>query len=82
MNQNAPTVTPGAALKSFRGKQELSRRQLANSLGVDRMTVWRWEEDKRRIDDDILPRVVEYTGIPASTLRPDLARLLAPAPAQ
>lgn len=75
--QQTTTPTPGQALKAFRHAQKLSRKQIAEAFGVERMTVWRWEADVRKIEDAKLPKVVEFTGIPASTLRPDLARLLA-----
>lgn len=68
------------ALKSpliaHRKKNDLSRRELAKAIGVERMTVYRWEKGTRRIDDDVLPKVVEVTGIPAAELRPDLALLM------
>lgn len=69
--------TPGQALKGFRLARGMSRKQLASEVSVTRMAIWRWEADERKIDDDKLLRVVEVTGIPATVLRPDLARLMA-----
>ena len=39
------------------------------------MTVFRWEKGIRKIDDDKLPVVAEFTGLAPSVLRPDLAAL-------
>jgi transcriptional regulator with XRE-family HTH domain len=69
--------SPAEALKEFREKHGLSRKDLAEKIEVERMTVWRWEAGKRRIDADKVPLLVSVTGIPATTWRPDLARLLA-----
>ena len=48
-------------------------------LGVNRLTILRWEGGERRIDPDKLSDVTKKTGIPAAELRPDLAELMAPA---
>lgn len=66
---------PKHPLETFRSAREMSRPELAGLLGVSAPTVHRWESGARKIDTDILPRVVEVTGIPASLLRPDLAEL-------
>lgn len=65
-------------LKVFREKQEppLSQQGLADLLGVDRVTVARWETGARKVDAELLPNVATRTGIPRSELRPDLAALL------
>jgi len=60
------------ALKSYRERMNLSRGALAESLGVTRMTVWRWENGARRIDDSIIGKIVSLTGLPVHELRPDL----------
>jgi transcriptional regulator with XRE-family HTH domain len=66
-------------LKAFRDRQTptLSQKGLAELIGVARETVARWESGARRVDDELLPVVVERTGIPATELRPDLVKLLA-----
>lgn len=64
-------------LVAYRNEHKLSQEALAERLEVARMTVWRWEAGERQIDPEILPRVVERTGIPARSLRPDLADLMA-----
>ncbi len=64
-------------LRKFRDARDprLSRDELASLLGVSAPTIHRWESGVRKIDVDLLERVVAVTGIPASQLRPDLARL-------
>lgn len=54
----------------------LTQEALGRELGVTGITVSRWETKKRKIDDDLLPRVSEHTGIAPEILRPDLARLM------
>ena len=65
-------------LRAFRESREppLSQEQLADFLGVSRVTVTRWELGTRRIDHEKLPSVAEKTGIAPAVLRPDLARLM------
>lgn len=65
-------------LKTFREKQSppLSKAQLADLLGVARLTVHRWETGKRRINGDLVGTVSEKTGIPKRELRPDLVELI------
>lgn len=65
-------------LKTFRERHDppLSQQQLAEELNVARETVTRWETGARKIDDEILPKVAEFTGIHPGRLRPDLAALL------
>lgn len=64
-------------LVAFRKERKLTQKALAALLEVARETVARWETG-RKIDDDLLPRVAERTGISRGNLRPDLAALLAP----
>jgi transcriptional regulator with XRE-family HTH domain len=65
-------------LKAYREAQSppLSQAALAKQLGVDRVTVARWEIGKRRIDTSSLPEISAKTGIPAKELRPDIAELM------
>lgn len=67
---------PLAQYRFDNGRQ--SQEELAKALDVSGVTVSRWETGARKIDETILPRVVEHTGIPAALLRPDLAELMAP----
>ncbi len=63
-------------LKKYRTDRGLTQDALAKELGVDPITVSRWETGARKIDDSLLPAVSEKTGIPRVELRPDLAELL------
>lgn len=64
-------------LKDFRDKQvpRLTQKQLAVLLGVTRTTIARWETGAHKLDEDLVPKVSEKTGIAPEELRPDLARL-------
>ena len=62
-------------LVTYRKQHALTQKGLAAYLEVARETVARWETG-RRIDDELLPKVSERTGIPRGALRPDLAKLL------
>jgi transcriptional regulator with XRE-family HTH domain len=61
-------------LRKYRQDHEMTRAQLADKLGVGRPTVFRWESGTRKIDESLLPRITERTGIPAKELRPDLLK--------
>ena len=65
-------------LKTYRDSQNprLSQDDFAKMVPVSRPTVHRWETGARKIDEDLLPRIVEITGIPAKELRPDLEERL------
>jgi transcriptional regulator with XRE-family HTH domain len=63
-------------LKVWREANGLTQEALGRELGVTDVTISRWETGVRRIDDDLLAKVSERTGIAKSELRPDLARLL------
>lgn len=62
-------------IRQFRERQvpPLSQEDLADQIGVDRVTVARWESGDRKPDPTLLAKIVEITGIPARDLRPDLA---------
>lgn len=65
-------------LKDHRLSKEPRQSQaaLAKQLGVSRLTVVRWENGKRQIDERLLADVEQKTGIPAKELRPDLVEKL------
>lgn len=68
---------PLTVLKEFRDSRGLTQAALGKELGgISDVTISRWETGERRIDDDLLPRVAEYTQLPRASLRPDLVLLL------
>lgn len=72
-----PTHSPLKVLTDFRKDHRLTQAALGRALGgISDVTVSRWETGERRIDEDLLPRVIKFTKIPAGKLRPDLAALL------
>ena len=74
---DGPSLAPDVVhpLAAYRKRRGLTQRALAAELDVARETVARWETG-RKIDDDLLPKVSDRTGIPRGMLRPDLAKLL------
>lgn len=50
----------------------MSQHALADLLGVDRLTVVRWESGERKPDEKLLPVIEKKTGVAAKDLRPDL----------
>lgn len=63
-------------LAIYRRKQRISCEAFANSIGLDRITVWRWENGKRKPSPSQVEKLSKVTGIPVRELRPDLAALL------
>lgn len=57
-------------LTLYRNELGLSVEALAERLGVERTTVWRWE--RGRVPADRVREVERLTGVPRQTLRPDL----------
>lgn len=57
----------------------LSQEVLAGDVGITKPHLSRIETGKQRVSDDLLPKLVARTGIPARKLRPDLAKLFKPA---
>lgn len=64
-------------LKAYRERQvpPLSQSDLGVKLGFDRMTIFRWETGRRKINADLIEGISEKTGIPKAELRPDLAAM-------
>jgi transcriptional regulator with XRE-family HTH domain len=62
-------------LRVWRESQRLTHSEFADMVGVNRVTVSRWESGTRLIDVPMLPLVAEKTGISPARLRPDLAAL-------
>lgn len=52
-------------LKQFRANQDppWTRDRLAKALGVERVTVWRWEKGMRFPERDLWPRILAVTGL-------------------
>jgi transcriptional regulator with XRE-family HTH domain len=51
------------ALARYRRKHRLSRHALADKLGVDKATVYRWEKGDRDPDRTNLEKIFKVTGI-------------------
>ena len=62
-------------LTIWRESQRLTHSEFADMVGVNRVTVSRWESGARLIDVTFLSAVAAATGIPPEKLRPDLAAL-------
>jgi transcriptional regulator with XRE-family HTH domain len=54
----------------YRKANDQTLEALADVLGVDKSTIWRWERDKVPVDR--LADVERATGIPRQSLRPDI----------
>ena len=54
----------------YRAANDQTLEALADVLGVDKSTIWRWERGK--IPVDRLADVERATGIPRQSLRPDI----------
>lgn len=61
-------------LAAYRKLKGLSREALGKELGVSGVTVGRWENKKRKVNDDLVAAISDKTGIPTTELRPDLAQ--------
>lgn len=59
-------------IEQFRKEAGLSREQVAAEIGVDPVTVWRWENGKVLVPPDRLAKVESVTGISRQKLRPDI----------
>ncbi len=66
-------------LKAFRDSHDppLTQEQLAERLGVSKVSVSRWETGERKPEPELLPAISAETGVSAAQLRPDLAELFA-----
>lgn len=68
-------MTAPNPIRDFRKRQipRMSQEAFAKKIGVDRVTVARWESGNNKPHRDLLPKLVRVTRIPACELRPDLA---------
>lgn len=73
------SVHPVRAFR-LRQKPPLSQEHLASRIGIHKGNLSRIEAGQQRISEDLLPKIVAETGIPAAILRPDLAKLFNQAP--
>lgn len=64
-------------VRAYRHRQKppLAQEVLAGKIGITKPQLSRIETGKQRVSDDLLPKIVAETGIPAAILRPDLAKL-------
>src|SRR5215207_3769087 len=82
MNTNDYDAEVGAKVRALRLSYTIKQTDLAARLGVQRAAVTRWEQGTRGLTVDMLLRIADTFGIPASRLLPerhhDAATLPAP----
>jgi transcriptional regulator with XRE-family HTH domain len=71
----------GAKVRALRLSYTVKQTDLAARLGVQRAAVTRWEQGTRGLTVDMLLRIADTFGIPASQLLPDRHHETAAAPA-
>ena len=83
MNANPPDYDAevGANLRALRLSYTVKQTDLAERLGVQRAAVTRWEQGTRGLTVDMLLRIADTFGIPASRLLPERHRDTGQAPA-
>jgi len=72
----------GAKVRALRLSYTIKQTDLAARLGVQRAAVTRWEQGTRGLTVDMLLRIADTFGIPASRLLPDRHHEPAPLPTQ
>lgn len=57
-------------LQAFRESRvpPMSRKALADKIGVTDVSIWRWEKRERKPDRDLLEKINQVTGIPVAAL--------------
>jgi transcriptional regulator with XRE-family HTH domain len=70
----------GANLRALRLSYTVKQADLAARLGVQRAAVTRWERGTRGLTTDMLLRIADTFGIPASRLLPDRHREMGATP--
>jgi transcriptional regulator with XRE-family HTH domain len=70
-------ATPAHPVRAYRLRQNppVKLGELARAIGTTNANLSRIETGKQAVSDVLLPKIVAATGIPASELRPDLAKL-------
>ena len=73
MSANPPDYDAqvGANLRALRLSYTVKQTELATRLGVQRAAVTRWEQGTRGLTVDMLLRIADTFGIPASRLLPE-----------
>src|SRR5215470_16395280 len=73
MSANSPDYDAqiGANLRALRLSYTVKQTDLAGRLGVQRAAVTRWEQGTRGLTVDMLLRIADTFGIPASRLLPE-----------
>ena len=51
----------GKALRAARSRLKLTQEELAKRLGVQKNTVWRWENEQRHIPETVA-KLLEFLG--------------------
>lgn len=55
-------------IKELRKEKKLSQEKLAEELGVQKLTIWRWEHDSSAMTVRTAKKVADYFGVSASYL--------------
>lgn len=55
-------------IKELRKEKKLSQEKLAEELGVQKLTIWRWEHDSSAMTVRAVKKVADYFGVSASYL--------------
>ncbi len=66
----------GEKLEAGRKRAHLSRAQVAEIVGVDPQTVYRWERDERRVPGEAMVRMLEAYGMKPTELGLDIGTLV------
>lgn len=61
----------GGRLEKLRGDAGLSRRDVAERMGVRQPTVWSWEKGRAYPSLERLPLLARVLGVPVSALLPE-----------
>jgi transcriptional regulator with XRE-family HTH domain len=82
MSANLPDYDTevGANLRALRLSYTVKQTDLATRLGVQRAAVTRWEQGTRGLTVDMLLRIADTFGVPASRLLPEGHQEKAPPP--
>jgi transcriptional regulator with XRE-family HTH domain len=75
-------TTPVHPIRAYRLNQAppLTLEGLAKKLGTTKPNLSRIENGLQPVSEALLPKIIAETGIPAESLRPDLAKLFKPRP--